>query len=71
MQRHHPRGQRGHKGQGSRGDEAGSLDGLHIPGGCLDCDAYQTVDSTRAPLYFLTVHHDETCPAYRAMEKDS
>jgi hypothetical protein len=43
------------------------LDGLRIPGGCDDCDAYQTVDSTLAPAYRVTVHHDDTCPAYRAM----
>jgi len=44
------------------------IEALRIPGGCEDCGAYQTVDTSRAPLYFLTVHHDDTCPAYRAME---
>ena len=43
------------------------LDGLRVPGGCEDCDAYQTFDSSQAPIYRITVHHDDTCPAYRAM----
>jgi hypothetical protein len=42
-------------------------DGVRIPGGCDDCDAYQTVNSTLAPIYRITVHHDDTCPAFRAM----
>jgi hypothetical protein len=44
------------------------LDGLRIPGGCDDCDAYQTVDSSGAPIYRITVHHDDTCPAYRQIQ---
>jgi hypothetical protein len=42
------------------------FDGLHIPGGCQDCDAYQTVDSSQAPIYRITVHHDDTCPWLKA-----
>lgn len=34
-----------------------------VRGGCADCDAYQALDATDAPLYRLTVHHDPTCPA--------
>ena len=37
-----------------------------IPGGCDDCDAYVTFDHTLAPIYRLVVHHDDTCPWYRA-----
>ncbi len=43
------------------------LESLRIPGGCEDCDAYQTVDASHAPIYRVTVHHDETCPNYRRM----
>lgn len=35
-----------------------------IPGGCTDCDAFQTVHRDHG-LYLLTVHHDDTCPYYR------
>jgi hypothetical protein len=42
-------------------------DDIRIPGGCDDCDAYQSFDSSQAPSYRITVHHDDTCPAYRAM----
>jgi hypothetical protein len=43
------------------------LAGLQVPGGCDDCDAYQTVDARRAPIYRVTVHHDQTCPTYRRL----
>lgn len=33
-----------------------------LPGGCDDCDAYQTVTRAGGGLYVLTVHHDHTCP---------
>jgi hypothetical protein len=36
-----------------------------IPGGCEDCDAYQTVEPTEPGVYKLTVHHDASCPHYR------
>ncbi len=48
-------------------DEMAGLEGLRIPGGCDDCSAYQTVDASQAPLYRVNVHHDESCPSYRAM----
>jgi hypothetical protein len=40
--------------------------GKKIDGGCLDCCAYQTV---RRDTYGwrVTVHHDDTCPAWKAM----
>ncbi len=47
-----------------------SLDGARIRGGCDDCDAYQTIDATQAPLFMLTVHHDDTCPWLAAKERN-
>lgn len=43
------------------------LQGRRIPGGCEDCDAYQTVDRVAERITELTVHHDDTCPQFRAM----
>lgn len=43
------------------------LQGLRIPGGCPDCDAYQTVEPVTEGVTLLTVHHDDTCPTWRAM----
>jgi len=50
-------------------DEMAGLEGLRIPGGCDDCSAYQVVDASQAPIYRVNVHHDESCPAYRAMRE--
>lgn len=36
-----------------------------LPGGCDDCDAYQTVTKTSDGVYVLAVHHDPSCPYYR------
>jgi hypothetical protein len=55
--------------QGPVGYLLDPLDGLEVPGGCDDCDAYQTVDATQRPVYRIAVHHDETCPAYRALKE--
>ena len=38
------------------------LQALRIPGGCDDCDAYQTIDARQAPIYRITVHHDDPLP---------
>ena len=38
--------------------------GHRMPGGCDDCDAYQTVRLVGS-IYVLAVHHDQTCPYYR------
>jgi len=46
------------------------LSGLRIPGGCDDCNAFQTVDARHAPIYRVTVHHDNTCPTFRAMKRE-
>lgn len=42
---------------------------LRVPGGCDDCDAYQTVTVDRG-VACITVHHDETCPWLAALERD-
>lgn len=39
-----------------------------IPGGCDQCDAYQTVVTLSPGVHSLTVHHDDWCPALRAMK---
>jgi hypothetical protein len=39
------------------------LTGRRLPGGCDDCNAYQTVRRVDGRFYVLTVHHDDTCPA--------
>jgi hypothetical protein len=46
-------------------------DEQRIPGGCDDCDAYQTFDRSQAPIYRLLVHHNPTCPWLRQHEKSA
>lgn len=46
------------------------MQGRRIPGGCEECQAYQTVVSD-GRLHRITVHHDNTCPTYRAMKKEN
>ena len=38
-----------------------------IPGGCLDCDAYQYMQLVDG-IYHLTISHDSTCPWLNARE---
>lgn len=45
---------------------AAELAGYRVPGGCDDCDAWQTLTNEGPGIYRLTVHHDSTCPAWRA-----
>ncbi len=40
-----------------------AMQGLRIPGGCDDCDAYQTT-TTEEGAYVIRVHHDDSCPYY-------
>lgn len=42
-------------------------EGERVPGGCEDCDAYQILDKSQAPVYQLFVYHDDTCPALKGM----
>jgi len=45
--------------------------GAQVAGGCDDCDAYQTIDVSRAPVYLIRVHHDDTCPAFRRIDRST
>jgi len=43
-----------------------TLAGEH-PGGCDDCDAYQDLRfDAGIGVWWCTVHHDDTCPWWRA-----
>jgi len=53
----------------SPGELLTSCLGRQIPGGCDDCDAYQTVTAETAGVWTLHVHHDETCPTWRAIRR--
>ena len=69
MARGHRR-QRGHAARADVRPVPSALDALtsrRLPGGCDDCSAYQTVEQHGPRLYLLLVHHDDTCPTYRAM----
>jgi hypothetical protein len=46
----------------------GPLDGAEIPGGCDNCDAYQTVRAAGALMWSITVHHDEDCPTWAKVQ---
>lgn len=37
-----------------------------IPGGCDQCDAYQTLEKSTTGVIVMTVHHDEWCPFLRS-----
>jgi hypothetical protein len=43
-----------------------ALVGKQIPGGCGECDAYQTMRQEQPGVWMLVVHHDDDCPSYRA-----
>lgn len=38
------------------------MDGAKIPGGCDECDAYQSMSVDTDGICHLTVHHDDWCP---------
>jgi hypothetical protein len=44
-----------------------SLAGIEIPGGCMDCDAYQVVTVLDGGHSIINIRHDDTCPTFRAM----
>ena len=44
---------------------AASLDGARIPGGCDDCDTYQTLHVIDHGITSLRVHHDMWCLTYQ------
>jgi hypothetical protein len=55
---------------GTIGDLFNSLVGRELPGGCDDCDSFQTMeeDSTYGGVWHLVIHHDDECPSWRAMK---
>ena len=48
-----------------------NLQGRRIPGGCVDCTAYQTVREDAPNVYVVVVHHDDTCPTLRRIERSA
>lgn len=46
----------------------GRLDGARIPGGCDQCDAYQTVRAEAPGVWVIDVFHDEGCPVLLKVE---
>jgi hypothetical protein len=48
-------------------DLLASIGDSQVPGGCDLCDAYQTVEEVVPNVYSLTVHHDDDCPTWRAV----
>lgn len=63
------------RAQGQRGPHdvldglAARFAGQHIPGGCMDCDAYQTFERDDN-IYLAKVHHDDTCPSWQQMQRE-
>ena len=41
-----------------------AMAGRQIPGGCDDCDAYQTMTQQHG-IHVINIHHDDTCPTWR------
>jgi hypothetical protein len=52
-------------------DLLAALDGASLPGGCDDCDAYQTVETEGGGVTVLTVHHDAACPRLDGGSRDA
>lgn len=48
----------------------GALEEQPIPGGCDECDAFQTVETVSPGVHLLQVHHDDRCPVLRAMKAE-
>ena len=42
------------------------LVGRETPGGCSECDAFQTVGEESEGVWVLVVHHDDACRFFRA-----
>lgn len=43
-------------------DLAARIGDQRVPGGCDDCDAYQTMTRPSPGVFSVTVHHDSSCP---------
>lgn len=54
--------------QGRVGATLGPLDGARIPGGCPDCDAYQTVAPKAPGVWTVAAHHDDGCATYARVQ---
>jgi hypothetical protein len=52
-------------------DLFGQIGDEPIPGGCERCAAFQTLSEESAGVFVLVVHHDDHCPALRAMNAGS
>ena len=55
--------------QASIQHSARPFEGARIPGGCTDCDAYQTTEALEDGVWKVTVHHDDGCPVLKRIEK--
>ena len=42
------------------------IEAEQIPGGCDQCDAYQTFEETSSGVHMIFVHHDDLCPILQA-----
>jgi hypothetical protein len=42
-----------------------------IPGGCDQCDSYQTVKTVAPGIHSMIVHHDDWCPFLRSRKAGS
>jgi hypothetical protein len=49
---------------------ARQLRGQRVPGGCDECNAYQTMeeDPDHPAIFHLRIHHDDWCPFLARME---
>jgi hypothetical protein len=48
-----------------------AIDGARIPGGCGQCNAYQTIraHADGPDVHRITVHHDDWCPWYQSRKR--
>ena len=62
---HYPqRGRRGRRGHTQGGPQC------PLSGYCPDCDSQSRLDQDAHGVWHLHVHHDATCPTYRATIMD-
>jgi hypothetical protein len=47
----------------------GPLDGRRVPGGCAECDAFQTAELVEPEVWKINVVHDDDCPFLARLEK--
>jgi hypothetical protein len=46
----------------------GSYVGAQTPGGCGECNAYQTMRQDGHGIWHLTVHHDDWCSVLKSKD---